>query len=69
MNDAVVAAVDETAGPPDGDGWVTATMPIESLHHTHSELLRLGAEVEVVSPDELRCRLADTAQRLAKMYA
>jgi predicted DNA-binding transcriptional regulator YafY len=69
MNDAVAAAVDESAGPPDGDGWVTATMPIESLDHTHSELLRLGAEVEVLAPDGLRVRLAETAQRLAKMYA
>jgi predicted DNA-binding transcriptional regulator YafY len=64
----VAAAVDASAGPPDGDGWVTARMPVESPTHAHGELLRLGARVEVLAPADLRARLAETARALAKMY-
>ncbi|SBT41160.1 helix-turn-helix transcriptional regulator [Micromonospora auratinigra] len=66
--DAVVAAVDASAGPPDAAGWVWAVIPVESLTHAHGDLLRLGAEVEVLSPAPLRERLADTAARLATLY-
>ncbi|WP_406044813.1 WYL domain-containing protein [Micromonospora sp. NBC_00898] len=68
-SDAVVAAVDASAGPPDEVGWVRAVVPIESLTHAHGDFLRLGAEVEVLSPAELRDRLADTAAALAALYA
>lgn len=67
--DAVVAAVERTAGPPDDAGWVRAVVPVESLTHAHGDLLRLGAEVEVLSPAALRDRLADTAAALAALYA
>lgn len=67
-NDVVVAAVDASAGPPDANGWTTAVLPIESLTHAHGELLRLGAEVEVLAPAQLRDRLAATASELARLY-
>ncbi|MGC5022926.1 helix-turn-helix transcriptional regulator [Micromonospora sp. DT47] len=65
----VVVAAETTAGPPDADGWVTAVLPIESLTHAHGELLRLGAQVEVLAPAELRDMLAATAVDLAALYA
>ncbi|MEU4782740.1 WYL domain-containing protein [Micromonospora sp. NPDC023633] len=68
-SELVVAAVDETAGPPDDAGWVTAVIPIESLTHAHGDLLRLGADVEVLAPAALRERLAATAAGLAALYA
>lgn len=49
-------------------GWRRATVPIESLTHAEGELLRLGAEVEVLAPTELRQRLAKAAQGLARLY-
>jgi predicted DNA-binding transcriptional regulator YafY len=61
-------AVTTTAGPPDEEGWVRALVPIESTEHAVADLLRLGAEAEVLTPDNLRARVADTVQRLAKMY-
>src|SRR5690349_14082294 len=39
----------DSAGPPDEHGWVLTTVPIESLKHGHTELLKLGAEAEVLS--------------------
>jgi predicted DNA-binding transcriptional regulator YafY len=58
----------ESAGPPDADGWLITTVPIESLRHGHIELLKLGAEAEVLSPEDLRARMAETARGLSATY-
>ncbi|MFF0298542.1 helix-turn-helix transcriptional regulator [Kitasatospora sp. NPDC004614] len=54
--------------PPEG-AWTRARIPIESLDHAHGEFLRLGTDVEVLEPPELRTRLAATVQALAARYA
>ncbi|GAB2628565.1 WYL domain-containing protein [Streptomyces capparidis] len=56
------------AGEPDGQGWVTVTLATESLDVAHDEVLRLGAEAEVLGPPELRARVARTARRLSGLY-
>ncbi|MFR9775058.1 helix-turn-helix transcriptional regulator [Micromonospora sp. MS34] len=56
------------AGEPDEHGWLETTVPIESVRHAHTELLKLGAEVEVLEPAELRDRLGATAHALARLY-
>ncbi|GAA3948490.1 WYL domain-containing protein [Amorphoplanes auranticolor] len=65
---AVVRAVAESSGEPDRDGWVEATIPIENVRHAGQELLRLGAEVEVTAPAELRRAMATTVAALAHRY-
>ncbi|MFC4017405.1 helix-turn-helix transcriptional regulator [Micromonospora sp. GCM10011542] len=65
---AMSRAAHEAAGTPDADGWLTTTVPIESLKHGHIELLKLGAEVEVLAPAELRERFVETARALAALY-
>jgi predicted DNA-binding transcriptional regulator YafY len=64
----VRAAVAATATAPDPSGWVTATVPIESMTHAEGQFLRFGAEVEVVQPEPLRRRIARVAQALADRY-
>ena len=64
----IVQAVTRSAGEPDAEGWVVAMFPIESVEHTQSELLRFGAEIEVLAPAALRERLAATAAALAQRY-
>lgn len=64
----VRAAVTST-GAADATGWVTATVPIESLIHAEGQFLRFGAEVEVLRPARLRSRLAATARGLTDLYA
>ncbi|ATO13116.1 transcriptional regulator [Micromonospora sp. WMMA2032] len=56
------------AGEPGPDGWLETTVPIESPRHAHAELLKLGAEVEVLSPAELRDRFTATAHALTRLY-
>jgi len=68
MEPAVVRAVATTTGPADDDGWVQATLPIESISHAHDELLRLGAEVQVLAPVALRELVARTARALVRYY-
>ncbi|MFG2001933.1 helix-turn-helix transcriptional regulator [Spirillospora sp. NPDC048911] len=58
----------EEAGEPDEDGRVTTRLPVESTDVAYSELLRLGPEVEVLEPAELRDRMRETATRLAAVY-
>ena len=65
----VMAAIRRTESPPDEVGWVTATVPIESLTHAESEFLKLGPDVEVVAPNALRDRIAATSRNLAALYA
>jgi predicted DNA-binding transcriptional regulator YafY len=68
MSGAVTEAVAGTATPPDPGGWITATVPVESLQHAEAEFLRLGAGVEVLAPPALRQRLARAAHGLAELY-
>ncbi|MFD3533683.1 helix-turn-helix transcriptional regulator [Streptomyces sp. NPDC058664] len=64
----VVRAVESTATPVGELGWVEAVIPTESTDHARGELLRLGADVEVVSPPELRRAMAATVEALARAY-
>ena len=66
---AVVDAARASAQPPDKDGWVQITMPIESIEQAAIDLLHLGTEAEVLKPKELRRRLAATAREMAKLHA
>lgn len=67
-SDAASASVTATATEPDRDGWITAGLPIESLTHAETEMLKLGAQVEVLEPPALRERLTRTAADLAARY-
>ncbi|WP_251091651.1 WYL domain-containing protein [Streptomyces sp. Caat 7-52] len=51
-----------------GDGWTQARVPVESIDHAHGEFLRLGSDVEVMAPAELRDRITETVRTLAARY-
>ncbi|WP_406859236.1 WYL domain-containing protein [Streptomyces sp. HUAS MG47] len=51
-----------------GDGWTETRVPIESIAHAHGEFLRLGTDIEVLEPAELRARMAETVGALAARY-
>jgi predicted DNA-binding transcriptional regulator YafY len=53
----------------DASGWRTATIPVGSTDwHAAAELLRLGPEAEVLSPPELRAKMAELTQSMAGRY-
>jgi predicted DNA-binding transcriptional regulator YafY len=68
---AVAEAARRTATPVrEADAeWVEVVVPTESLDPAAAEILRLGTEVEVLAPAELRDRVAETARTLADRYA
>lgn len=68
MSRAMARGMSGSLGAPDADGWVRATVPIESVRHAHAELLRLGADVQVLEPVELRELMRRSAAELSRMY-
>lgn len=65
---AVGARALEGAGPPDQDGWVRVDLPVETEAVAVGDLLRLGAEAEVLGPPELRRAVAEAVAVLANRY-
>jgi len=51
------------------DGWKRLTIPAGSHFAAVAEFLRLGAEVEVLGPPELRAVMQTTVQTLAALYS
>ncbi|MFE1949824.1 helix-turn-helix transcriptional regulator [Streptomyces sp. NPDC059524] len=68
LDAALVRAVEASAGPPEADGWVTATVPVESVESALPTLLSLGPDIEVLAPEELRRALAATAAAMLDRY-
>ncbi|MBC7767230.1 MAG: YafY family transcriptional regulator [Phycisphaerales bacterium] len=66
---AVSEMAQRTASRPDRAGWRRAEIPIESIDHAASELLKLGAEIEVLGPPDLRSSISAIASTLAALYA
>lgn len=57
-----------TAGPPDVEGRVVVELAVESDSVAVGDLLRLGADAEVLGPPELRRALAGAVAELAERY-
>ncbi|MES9507711.1 YafY family protein [Streptomyces sp. NPDC000609] len=65
---AMADAAQRTATRPDADGWVRVTIPIESVEQALPELLRLGADAEILAPAGLRAHMARTLDALTRVY-
>jgi predicted DNA-binding transcriptional regulator YafY len=69
LEPAVADTANRTAGPPDEAGWVEVTIPVEPAEQAVPELLRLGADAEVLGPPTLREHMATVVEALARRYA
>jgi predicted DNA-binding transcriptional regulator YafY len=75
MLPALRQAVDWTVRPTVGEGQlidgerVELVLPFERLDYAYADLVKLAGAVEVVSPAELRERLADAGRSLVATYA
>lgn len=58
----------EGASEPDADGWVTLTLQFENVDQAGYELMRLGGDLEVLEPAELRIHLAGRATEMVARY-
>lgn len=68
LDPAAASATLATATPPDAEGWITATIPVESWEIAYFMILRLGPEAEALAPPELRTRLATATRQAAALY-
>lgn len=56
------------AAPPGPDGWYVAELPTESEGQAARQLIRYGADLEVLAPPSLRAAVRDLAREVAAMY-
>lgn len=55
-------------GETSADGWLTVTLPFDSLEAARARLLGFGGAVEVIAPRPLRLSVADFARQAAARY-
>ena len=63
---AHAAAEIESAADP--EGWRRVTLPVGSIREACVNLLRFGADAEVLEPPELRAKMAEISASLGKIY-
>lgn len=68
LGHAAARAAQERISDRDDQGWVTTMIPIESLEHARGEMLRLGVDVIVEEPHELREMIISTLKELSVRY-
>jgi predicted DNA-binding transcriptional regulator YafY len=57
------------AEPPDAEGWITLTLPFETLRDARERILGFGRAVEVLEPEALRKSVIDFAAQIVAFYA
>jgi predicted DNA-binding transcriptional regulator YafY len=67
LSTAVTTAV-RADGITDPDGWIRARVPIESAGQALADFLRLGADLEIVEPAELREQTIRTVHAMTALY-
>lgn len=67
-NPAAAQAVAEQHPDPPADQWIEARIPFEPPPHGVREALRLGAEIEILEPRELRQAVAAEATRILRIH-
>lgn len=63
------AVAGATISEPDEEQWRTVGLPIGPFEHAALDLLRFGADVIVLEPEELRLRVIAIVRQLAANYA
>ena len=66
---ALAQAAEASASGPDEQGWRRVTIPIESIPHAAAQVLRLGAQAQVLKPAALRREVVERVGAIAALYA
>jgi predicted DNA-binding transcriptional regulator YafY len=69
VSEVAAEAAESSKRPCRPDGWIRAEIPIEGVEHAARQLLRLGADAQVLEPEALRERVAAHVRALADLYA
>lgn len=68
LNAACREAIESRRWPEDESGWVRLTLPVEETAWTARLFTRIGPEMEVLSPPDLRAAMKDIAASMAALY-
>jgi predicted DNA-binding transcriptional regulator YafY len=68
LGEALAQAAGASASELDEAGWRRVTIPIESIPHAAAQVLRLGAQAEVLEPAALRRELLERVEAVAALY-
>ncbi|MBN9317557.1 MAG: YafY family transcriptional regulator [Devosia sp.] len=68
LSDTVRQAIEALTVTPDADGWAEFDVPIEEIGWASHELTRIGGDVEVLGPPELRARVVQNVLTMARLY-
>ena len=68
LNPTAAALVVTQKIMPSKDGWVETDITVEQLPGAVNEVLRFGAELEVLEPVELRTAVATEAKRISRLH-
>ena len=69
LGQALADAADRSVRDDTVPGWQRVSVPIESVEHAAGQLLRLGADAQVVKPAALRAQLVRTLAAMTALYA
>jgi predicted DNA-binding transcriptional regulator YafY len=68
LSDTVRRAVEALSITPDTDGWCELEVPIEEVGWASHEFTKIGDDVEVLGPPELRSRVVTNISKMARRY-
>ena len=68
LSDTVRRAVEALSITPDADGWCELEVPIEEVGWASHEFTKIGDDVEVLGPPELRSRVVTNISKMARRY-
>ena len=63
-----VRAATQLSPEPDAEGWRVAIMPVGSIRQACVDLLRFGADAEVLQPPDLRAKIAAVVAGMRVIY-
>ena len=70
ISEALTRSADRVSvSQPDGEGWVTLTLPFESLEDARDRILGWGRAIEVLAPIALRRSVMDHAEQIVRLYS
>lgn len=68
FGDRIRETITQEAGQPDAEGWITLTLPFETLEAARERILSFGRAVEILEPRVLRASVLDFAQQIVALY-
>ena len=68
LSETVRHAIEALTVVPDPEGWAEFDLPVEETGWASHELTKIGDDVEVLGPPELRARVISNVQKMARLY-